>query len=371
MAAVRYHDGKFPPKDLDWGRLIPLVGPANAAVARYDGVLEGVPNPRVMLSPLTTQEAVLSSKIEGTQATMGEVLEYEAGAAPANQDPEKVRDIQEILNYRKAIRQAEKDLGRMPLAGRMIREAHTVLMDGVRGRTKRPGEYRREQNWIGSTRNIEEARFVPIEWEKLEEGMAAWERYVHSEERDLLVQLAIAHAEFEALHPFLDGNGRLGRLLIPLYLFDRKMLSTPTFYLSAYLESNREEYCERLLAVSRDGDWTGWCEFFLRAVLSQAQSNTTKARQVVSLYNQKKRWITEKTHSEYSIQALDFFFDRPVFSSVDFAAGSRIPGNTARRILGMLRDSGMLVSVKERSGRRAAVYAFAELLNLAEGRKVI
>ena len=212
-------------------------------------MLEAVPNPRVLLSLLATQEAVLSSKIEGTQATMGQVLEYEAGAAPASDDPDKVRDIKEILNYRKAVHHAEKSLARMPLAGRLIKEAHAILMEGVRGKTKQPGEYRREQNWSGATRHIEEARFVPIAWERLEDGMAAWERYIHGEEKDLLVQLAILHAEFEALHPFLDSNGRLGRLLVPLYLHDRKLLKTPTFYLSAYLEVSRSFWTALLLPM--------------------------------------------------------------------------------------------------------------------------
>ena len=276
MPSVRYHRGAFPPSKLDWLRLVPLLGPASAALARYDGILSAIPNPQVLLSPLTTQEAVLSSRIEGTVATMAEVLEYEAEAGPDESDTEKVADIHEVLNYRQAIREAKDMLSELPLSGRLIRSAHKTLLQGVRGKNKAPGEYRKNQNLIGQLGCTEEtARFVPIGAGDLPSGMSAWEKYLNGREPDALVQLAIVHAEFEALHPFLDGNGRLGRMLIPLFLFERKLLAAPTFYLSAYLEARREEYYDRLLAVSRDGDWTGWCVFFLGALTAQAESNAT------------------------------------------------------------------------------------------------
>lgn len=162
MSAVRYHQGKFPPDTLDWPRLLPLIGPANAAIARYEGVLHGVPNPNVLLSPLTVQEAVLSSRIEGTQATMGEVLEFEAIGTPPNEPASKTADIQEVLNYRRALREAARLLTTLPLSQRLIRETHAVLMDGVRGQSKAPGEYRRIPNWIGPEGcSIDKARYVP------------------------------------------------------------------------------------------------------------------------------------------------------------------------------------------------------------------
>ena len=199
MAPVRYHLGGFPPPQLDWQQLIPLLGPANASLARYDGLLEGIPNPAVLLSPLSSQEAVLSSRIEGTQATIAEDLE------------------------------------------------------------------------------IEDARFVPISADKLDAAMGSWESFIHAEFPDRLVQLAIVHAEFESLHPFLDGNGRIGRMVLPLFLWQAGILRMPYFYLSAYFEANKDSYVERLLAISRDGDWTGWCRYFLEAV--QARRPPTRSTQ--------------------------------------------------------------------------------------------
>jgi Fic family protein len=200
--------------------------------------------------------------------------------------------------------------------------------------------------------------------------MSAWEKYLHSQQPDALVQLAILHAEFEALHPFLDGNGRLGRMLIPLFLHDRKLLSGPTFYVSAYLEARRDEYYDRLLAVSRDGDWTGWCEFFLQALLSQGIANTEKAQAILSLYKDKKNWVVDQTHSQYAIRALDFIFNRPIFSASEFVAHSGMPQPTANRIINVLRDKGLLSVLREASGRRSSVLAFKELINLTEGRQV-
>ena len=200
-------------------------------------------------------------------------------------------------------------------------------------------------------------------------GMSAWEKYLNVKEPDALVQLAIVHAEFEALHPFMDGNGRLGRMLIPLFLFERKLLAAPTFYLSAYLEARREEYYDRLLAVSRDGDWTGWCVFFLGALTAQAESNARKAKEILDLYETKKNWIADQTHSQHAIRALDFLFDRPIFRSADFVAHSGIPQPSAKRILKVLRDEGLLRVVREASGRRSAILVFPELLNIAEGQE--
>lgn len=366
---VRYHTGKFPPKKLDWARLIPLIGPASAALARYDGLLSAIPNASVMLSPLTTQEAVLSSRIEGTQATMGEVLEFEAGADTVA--PEKTDDIHEVLNYRRAMREAVELMDTLPLCGRLIRKLHATLLSGVRGEDKGRGRFRTIQNYIGAYgRTIEEARFIPIAPELLRDGMAGWEKYLHSDTPDQLVRLGIVHAEFESLHPFLDGNGRLGRMVMPLFLFERKLLHAPMFYLSEYLESNRQEYYDRLLAVSRDNDWTGWCEFFLTAMTQQATENDRKARRILELYETKKTWMVSTTHSQYAIAALDFVFNQPVFSSSDFIEGARIPQASARRILKLLADNDLLSFVRKPRGRRPAIFGFPELLNLAEGRKV-
>jgi Fic family protein len=371
VTAVLYHQGRFPPAaaEIDWPALLPLIGPASAAIARFEGVLHGIPNPNVLLSPLTSQEAVLSSRIEGTQATLGEVLEYEAEGAIDDESTPQKADIREILNYRAALAEATRLLEELPLSQRLIRETHARLMQGVRGRNKSPGDYRRVPNWIGPTGcTIEQARFIPCPADDLPDAMAAWEGYIHAEVPDALVQLAIIHAEFEAIHPFLDGNGRLGRLIIPLFLKSKGLLSTPNFYLSDYLDGHRDAYYDRLLAVSRDGDWTGWCQFFLRAIIEQAETNQSKAQAIHALYTERKDWIVEATRSQYGGRAIDWFFSRPIFNASDFVAQADIPPPTAKRILRLVREEGMLHAVRPASGRRPAVLAFPGLLNICEGR---
>lgn len=199
--------------------------------------------------------------------------------------------------------------------------------------------------------------------------MSAFEKQIHAEMPDKLVQLAVLHAEFEALHPFLDGNGRMGRMLAPLFLWQTGMISQPMFYISAFLDEHRDAYYDRLLAVSRDGNWTGWCAFFLEAIRSQAVTNEQKASAILRLYNEKKLELVALTHSQYSILALDWVFERPIFKSSDFVASSGIPAPTARRMLALFRKNGLLTTLVEAAGRKSAVYGFPALLNVAEGRK--
>ena len=364
MAAVHYHHGQFPPEEhIDWKALIPHIGPAYAAVARYDGMLAAVPNPEILLAPLKTREAVLSSRIEGTQATMGDVLEFEAGdrRAPA----ERFGDIQEVLNYRNAMKKAEELLEKLPLSGRVIRKAHEVLLSGARGKDRALGEYRRVPNWIGPPgSSIETAKYVPIGAENLPDAMSNWERYLRGNDLDLLVQVAILHAEFEALHPFLDGNGRLGRMLVPLFLWQRDLIRRPTFYVSAYFESYRETYYEKLLAVSRDSDWTGWSQFFLDALRSQAEDNATKTRKVLELYEELKIRVATATRSQYAIHALDWIFKKPIFGSRDFVQEARIPRPTAHRIQHKLQEHDIVKQIKPASGSATAILGFPELLEI-------
>lgn len=367
---VKYHYGKFPPKEIRWDQLISLIGPATGALTRYDGILSVIPNPSVLLSPLTTQEAVLSSRIEGTQTTMGEVLEYEAEKDGNGYSPEKKEDICEVLNYRRAILKAVDLLEKLPLCSRIICESHKVLMDQVRGHNKSPGQYRKTQNWIGPRGcPIEQAHFVPISPDKLAGGMNAWEKYIHQESKDKLVQLAVLHAEFEALHPFYDGNGRMGRMLVPLFLHNAGLIQSPMFYISAYFEANRDEYYERLLAVSRNDDWTGWCLFFLKAIEFQAKENQKKASNILSLYEQKKRQIYELTRSQYTLHTLDFIFKRPIFNSTELAKTGKVPAPSAKTMLATLRNANILKVLRKSKGRRAALFVFHELLNIAEGRE--
>ena len=348
--SVAYHQGRFPPGALDWPQLLPLIGPAAAAVARYEGVLHGIPNPNVLLSPLTTQEAVLSSRIEGTQATIGEVFEFEAEGEPGDESTPKKADIHEVLNYCDALAEASLLLDELPLSQRLIRLTHARLMQGVRGRNKDPGKYRRIPNWIGPEGcTIEQARFIPCSAEALPAAMDAWERYIHDPAPDALIQLAVVHAGFEAIHPFLDGNGRLGRLIIPLFLKSKGLLSAPNFYLSEYLENHRADCYERLLAVSRDGDWTGWCAFFLRAIIEQAGANQAKAQSIHALYSARKDWMIEATRSQYGVRALDWFFSRPISVASDFVAHAGIPEPTARRILRLVRDNELLRDLRPAS----------------------
>ena len=368
---VQYHTDGFPPTNINWPALIPLIGPANRAVARYDGLLGAIPSPGVLLSPLMTQEAVLSSRIEGTQTTMGEVLEFEAEGDNEQISDTKRGDIEEVLNYRKAMHCAVKLMRELPLCQRVLKETHAVLLDGVRGHSKAPGSYRKIPNWIGPAGcNIENARYIPIAVNALPDAIARWERYIHEDAPDCLVQLAVIHAEFEALHPFLDGNGRLGRMLVPLFMYQRGLLSEPMFYISAFLERNRDEYYERLLAISRDGDWTQWIGFFLRAITEQARENQTKTQAIRDLYDETARRIATISHSQYSIHAAEFLFTRPIFRASDFYHAPSMTPASGRRILNLLLQNSFFQVIRPASGSSSAILAYRELLNITEGRDV-
>lgn len=358
------------PVRLDWERLIPYIGQANRAIAQYDGVLFGLPNPAVLLSPLTTQEAVLSSRIEGTQATLGEVLKFEAGEKPEQES--KRLDIQEIINYRIALGRAEQELRTRPFNLNLLLDLHSTLLDSVRGRNKSPGQFRRVQNWIGAPGTpMEEAQFVPPA-PPLDSYLDNWEKYYHAERPDPLVQLAVIHAQFEILHPFLDGNGRLGRLLIPVYLYEKHILSRPMFYLSSYLDRNRDEYIRRLRAIGKEEQaWNLWVSFFLTAIIEQARENAEKARTVLALYERLKREVIGATHSQYAIPLLDSIFQRPIFQ-VSHLRGDHLPSRATMAILiNQLKEKRILTPLSESRGRRSQVLALAELVNLCEGRKVV
>jgi Fic family protein len=303
---------------------------------------------------------------------MEEVLEYEAD--PREEvDPSKCADIQEIINYLRAMGQAVESLGKRPLCLNLIKELHAILLDSVRGRNKAPGEFRRVQNYIGPPGSpIEKATFIPPAPDRLPQALDNWEKYLHFDEKDGLVQLAVIKAQFEIIHPFLDGNGRLGRMLIPLFLFEKKLLSSPVFYLSSYLEANWEIYFARLRAVTQNQDWDGWIHFFLTAVVSQAIENIDKVREMLCLYDGKKSRIVEITRSQFAIQALDAIFSRPIFRGADFLAISGIPTKqSAAAMVRQLLNAGILKIRQPAKGRRSAMLAFADLLNLVEGRPVV
>ncbi|MGH6932186.1 MAG: Fic family protein [Dongiaceae bacterium] len=364
---------RFPIRDLDWEPLIPLIGRANRSLALYDGILYGVPNPGILLSPLTTQEAVLSSRIEGTQATLTDVLKFEAGEAP-EQESRRV-DILEIINYRRALRHAEATLNTRPFNLNLLLEMHAILLDSVRGRNKGRGRFRTTQNWIGSPETpIERADFVPPDPIHLEQALDNWEKYYHAERPDPLVQLAVVHAQFEIIHPFLDGNGRIGRIMIPLFLYEKKLLARPVFYLSAYLEVHRDEYIARLRALGRNREaWNQWIAFILCALDEQARANADKARAIIDLYTRLKKQVFELTHSQYAVPILDEIFRQPLFQSTNIKLMvARKPTRQAiANLLRIFRENGILKVARAGRGRRAQILAFAELINLCEGKKVI
>ena len=366
-----YQPADLPLNCLDYKRLFGLVADASSELARYDGLLQGIPNPAVMLSPLTTKEAVLSSKIEGTQATVDEVLEQEAGML---KEGKKYEDIQEISNYRKALFSASKHLEAYPIRLSFIREIHKILLSSVRGAEKKPGNFRTTQNWIGKVGcSIEEASFVPPSPLKLQECLNDWETYIELDDINSLLQTAVVHAQFELIHPFEDGNGRIGRILIPLFLYQKKQLSQPMFYLSEYLESNRDEYYLRLKGISQSGDWNSWIAFFLKAVTVQAKENSDKVKDIMDLYERMKLEVHEVTHSQYSVYLLDAIFSKPIFMATDVCKQLNkdygIHEKTVADLLKQLRNAEILKTLQPARGSRSATVCFPSLLNVAEGKK--
>jgi Fic family protein len=354
----------LPLESLDWRPFIRLIGQANAALARYDGTLQGMVNPEILLSPLTTQEAVLSSRIEGTRTTLAEVLEYEASKGKKSNNE---ADIQEVINYRQALQVAVDELKNRPISLNMLRRIHEVLLHSVRGQSSAPGEFRRIQNWIGRPGStIETATYVPPDPSQIMPSLSNLEHYIHHNEEDHLVQLAIVHAQFEIIHPFIDGNGRVGRILIPLFLYEKNLLSQPLFYLSEYLESHRDAYYDHLLAITDSGNWQGWIQYFLTCVREQAQINTSRAQAILALYNKMKIEIPNYTRSLYTIQILDTLFDQPIFSTTDFVEKLGIPKRSAIRILERLREEKIIEMIQEGRGRQPNIISFPSLLKIVQ-----
>lgn len=356
-----HHPLRLPPS-LDWEGLVPRIGRANAALARYDGLLHGLVNPDILLAPLRNREAVLSSRIEGTQASLEDVLEHEAD--PGTDDGPLVADIQEIINYRDAVQVAVEKLEDRPLSLNLVRRIHAVLMDSVRGHDRARGEFRRVQNYIGAPGSaIDDATYVPPPTHALMPLLDNMEKYIHTEDKDAIVQTGLIHAQFELIHPFLDGNGRVGRILIPLILFIKGMIERPAFYLSAYLETHRDEYYRRLARISAAGDYQGWAEFFLTAVERQAAADTERIRSMLALYEVAKQAVVDRTRSQFALQTLDTLFHWPVFSTPQFARYSGIPYASASRLLKSL-EGEFLGVVRPGRGRRPTIWSFPELLDL-------
>jgi len=348
-------------------KLIPLIGQSNSALSNYNGALSHLISPNILLAPMTFKESTMSSKIEGTQATFTEVLQHNAGE---KFNELKNKDIQEIINYRLAMNYAVDLLQEKPFIHlNMLKDIHKVLLNGVRGENKARGEFRRVQNWIGPKGSkIEAASFIPPAPNEILDYLNEWEKFVNSEYLDILIQLAITHAQFEIIHPFLDGNGRLGRILIPIFLYSKKYLSFPIFYLSEYFEAHREDYYKHLRNITQNDNWQDWISFFLTAIIEQSQNNCNKINSILKLYEKMKCIILESTKSQYTTSILDTIFANPIVTTTKFAAETRISNRkTANSILQKLADKNVLILTKPASGNRSAMYAFDELIKIIDG----
>lgn len=343
---------------------MPSLLEATAALARYDQMLRGLHNSELFLAPLRGQEAVVSSRMEGTISTMDEILQLEAefDEDDAGAALEFRSDAIETALYRRALNTAQQRLEQgQPMSESLLKSVHRQLLSFARGARKSPGAYKREQNYIGE-RGSRKVSFVPVAPEHLAGGMEALFRLIDDESVPVLLRTALAHAEFESLHPFEDGNGRVGRMLITLMFWQGKAIAAPHFYISRYFEDHKDEYLARLRQVSAADDWNGWCEFFLRAVEQQAIGNLEAAQGIGDFYAQMKPRFAELLASKYSVAALDYLFTNPVFSNSRFTRHAGIPAQTAGRFSRVLLQEGLLQVVREASGRRSAVYRFEPLM---------
>ncbi len=350
----------------DWYALIPSLSRATRSLAEYSGMLRRLPNSDLLLSPLRLQEAVLSSRIEGTFATMSEVLQAEAGEPPQRES--RRQDIEEIQNYRSALNVAMEELVNRPFNLNLMLTLHKVLLSSGRGQNKAPGEFRRQQNYVGSRIDgVETIRFTPPDWMKLSAALDNWEKYYHSDD-DPLVRLALLHAQFEFLHPFLDGNGRIGRIIVPVFLYEKGLLTEPTFYMSEFLETNRDEYMERLNELSRvKGAWRRWTEFFLGGIASQAQKNVHVADEILKLYEKLKEQFMSATRSRYAVPLLDTVFQLQYFQPSQLRWKSDVPSKqTLMTMLGALEREKVIVAYRGGAGRTASIWWLPELTRLLD-----
>lgn len=355
-----------PPSALDYEILLGPLEEAAASLARYDTKMSGMVNSELFLAPLRRQDAVMSSRIEGTISTIEELYRLEAEEDAGSADPyrEARNDDVETYLYSRTLRNAQQALAEgAPLGEHLIRTAHQQLLSFGRGARKRPGSYKVEQNYIGDERRGK-IYYIPIAPGLLGSAMEELVRYINESPMRPLIRTANAHVEFEALHPFEDGNVRIGRMLITLMLWKIGVLHQPNFFVSGYFESNKSEYIERMRAVSAHGDWTGWVVFFLQAMHAQATVNIQTADAIFRLHSDMRERFREVLNSQYHDQALDFVFASPIFRNDRFVDRSGIPSSSARALSRRLVEAGLLRTIEAASGRRAAMYAFDPLLDL-------
>ena len=338
------------------GELLTQLSAADRDLARLDAVAHLLPNPDLFVAMYVRQEAVLSSQIEGTQSTLEDVLAFEAEGAGPNQRP---KDVEEVVNHVRAMNHGLRRLTELPLSLRLIREVHAELMQGVRGGERSPGEFRNSQNWIGAAGcTLRTAVFVPPPPHELMDHLGALENYLHAARSELplplLVRCALVHAQFETIHPFLDGNGRVGRLLVTLMLCDEQALARPLLYLSVYLKANRAEYYDRLTAIRQRGHWEQWVLFFLRGVSEAAQLATRTARAIVALRDAHRN---SYAGSARTLKLIDVLFEQPMVSVRRVEKIADCANDTASRLVRKLVDDGLLHEVTGKGRNRLFEYA--------------
>ncbi|MBN1868172.1 Fic family protein [Candidatus Sumerlaeota bacterium] len=352
-----------PTLQIDW-ELAGLLAEANARLGELSGLGRTLPNPHFLIQPYIRREAVLSSRIENTQAGMDDLFFFEADES----EPPRVPDVREVANYVQALKRGLERLKDLPVSGRLVREIHERLMRGVRGGLATPGEFRRTQNWIGPPGcTLNEATFVPPPFDEMIEAFSAWEKYLNDAPKEpVLVQCALMHYQFEVIHPFIDGNGRVGRLMITFLLCERGALSQPLLYLSAFFERHREEYYRRLLSVSERGDWRGWIEFFLRGVAKQAREACENASAILSLHDELLDRVRSGSGPRIAPRIVDHLFSNPVVSIPNLARMWKRKYPSIQRGVEYLEKIGIL---KEFTGmRRNRLFWASDIVDILSGR---
>lgn len=355
-----YVPAPLPPRIVWDERLAGALSTADRAIGRLAGEGRRLPNPHLLIRPFVRREAVLSSRIEGTQATLGELLASEAGAV-VDRSP---ADLREVGNYVVALEYGVKRLRTLPLSLRLVRELHELLMRGVRGDLAIPGEFRRSQNWIGPPGGtLTGATYVPPPVDELMGCLGAWETFLHDDSLPPLVHAALAHSQFEAIHPFLDGNGRVGRLLITLLLVVKGVLPSPLLSLSAFFEARREEYYARLLGVTERGEWEEWLAYFLTGVATEADDALGRIQRIDALL---ARWREQlvKAPSRLPDRTLDLFAENPFWTVNTLAARLEVAFTTAQRAIDRLESAGIVALAGD--AKRNRVYCARAILKILE-----
>jgi len=365
--AIKTHTPPKLPVKVEYEPLIQGITKAHASLARLDAFLSQLPNPRLLSKTFITKEAVMSSQIEGTEASLLDVLEQEVKGL-FEEETRSGRDIREIINYRNAMEEGIRMIkDGKKISEKLILDLHTILLRSVRGADKKPGEFRKAQVYIGRPGlGIEHASYIPPTYDKVPELIEDLVKYVNSDgERDLVVQAAVAHSQFEAIHPFIDGNGRVGRLLISLFLYDRKLINKPFLYVSEFFEANRAEYYRRLKGVTAEGDWHGWVAFFLKAIDEQARKVTKTARDILDVYHAERANLS-RFGSVYAGDLMDAIFIMPVFSSNSIKLASNIKNKqTLFSLIDKFERDGLIVSLTP-GAKRGNIYMFKRLIEILE-----